>query len=110
MDSLHRETPGEVLTVVSFNLTSTVDVRRAKQEAGRVVDAVLSGDATDLLSGAEDGSLSARGLVAVAALLASWRESHRQDLVARESSASQFDDPSSTVEYGGFAFFPRSSL
>lgn len=108
--SLRRETPGGLLTVLSFNLTSTVDLRRAKQEAGRVVDAVLSGDPADLLAGAEDGSLSARGLVSVAALLASWRESHKTDLVFRETSASQFDDPTSTVEYGGFAFFPRSSL
>jgi MEMO1 family protein len=107
---LRRENPENLLTVVSFNLTSTVDIHRARQEAGRVVDAVLSQDPSELLGGIEDGSLSARGLVSVAAVTESWRESHRVELLARESSASQFDDPTSTVEYGSFAFYPRSSI
>ncbi len=108
--ALRRESPDTLLTVVSFNLTSTVDIRRARQEAGRVVDAALSRDTSDLLGGIEDGSLSARGLVSLAAVTESWRESHRVELLARESSASQFDDPTSTVEYGSFAYYPRSGV
>jgi MEMO1 family protein len=107
---LRREATEDLLTVVSVNLTSTVDVRRARQEAGRVVDALLSQDETELLAGAEDGSLSARGLVLLAAVTESRRESHRVELLCRESSATQLDDPTSTVEYGSFAFFPRSSF
>lgn len=107
---LRQEHPEDLLTVVSVNLTSTVDIRRARQEAGRVVDAVLSQDEADLLAGVEDGSLSARGLVSLAAVTESWRESHRVELLCRESSAAQLDDPTSTVEYGSFAFFPRSGF
>ncbi len=107
---LRREGTEDLLMVVSVNLTSTVDVRRARQEAGRVVDALLSQDEAELLAGAEDGSLSARGLVLLAAVTESRRESHRVELICRESSAAQLDDPTSTVEYGSFAFFPRSGF
>lgn len=107
---LRREGTEDLLTVLSVNLTSTVDVRRARQEAGRVVDALLSQDETDLLAGAADGSLSARGLFSLAAVTESWRDSHRVELLCRESSAAQLDDPTSTVEYGSFAFFPRTGF
>jgi MEMO1 family protein len=107
---LRRGGTEDLLTVVSVNLTSTVDLRRARQEAGSVVDALLSQDEAELLAGAEDGTLSARGLVTLAAVAESHRESHRVELVCRESSATQQDDPTSTVEYGSFAFFPRSGF
>ncbi len=98
----------DVLTVVSFNLTSTVDRLQAKREAGRVVDSLLSLDSAALSAGMRNGSLSAKGVPAVAAVVDAFRPNHRIELLLRDSSASQLDDPTSTVEYGSFALIPKA--
>ena len=109
IETLYEERES-LLVVVSFNLTSTVDLDGARREAGIVVDALLSNDTETLLSGEKRGTLSARGLTSVIALLEAWKGSHRIELLARQSSSAQLDDPTSTVEYGSFALTPQRGV
>jgi AmmeMemoRadiSam system protein B len=94
----------DTLYVVSANLTSFMQGTAARAEAALILEALTANQPETLLTGLETGTISSRGVPAMAALLLLAGRTCRAEILSSGSSAETNRDFREMVHYAAVAF------